>query len=103
MPKENREAEQAQNKQQATAAPKRTHKERRERRSNNNKQHGDRGRKNDGGLREAPKPRRPHPHQHPDYDYYLDRVLRPVADSILEQVDSSFDRALGHPTQLSLL
>jgi DNA polymerase-2 len=38
-----------------------------------------------------------------DYEYYVEHVLRPVADSILEQVDSSFDRVLGRPSQLTLL
>jgi DNA polymerase-2 len=38
-----------------------------------------------------------------DYEYYVEHVLRPVAESILEQVDSSFDRVLGRPSQLTLL
>ncbi len=35
--------------------------------------------------------------------HYLDRVLRPVADSILDLLDTSFDEALGAPRQLELL
>ena len=38
-----------------------------------------------------------------DYGYYLEKVLRPLADSILQPLDSSFDEALGRPRQLSLL
>jgi DNA polymerase-2 len=47
-------------------------------------------------------PGRPLP---PDIDraHYLERVLRPVADAILCELDSSLDQALGAPRQLSLL
>jgi len=38
-----------------------------------------------------------------DRSHYLERVLRPVADAILPQVDSSFDEAVGQPHQLPLL
>jgi DNA polymerase-2 len=38
-----------------------------------------------------------------DRRHYVDRVLRPVADSILDLLDTSFDEALGAPRQLSLL
>ncbi len=38
-----------------------------------------------------------------DRRHYLDRVLRPVADSILELLGTSLDEALGAPRQLSLL
>jgi len=38
-----------------------------------------------------------------DYDYYLDRMLRPVADAILRHLDQSFDEAIGRPRQLRLL
>ncbi|MEN8182435.1 MAG: DNA polymerase domain-containing protein, partial [Myxococcota bacterium] len=38
-----------------------------------------------------------------DRRHYLERVLRPVADSILDLLDSSFDEALGAPRQLPLL
>jgi DNA polymerase-2 len=38
-----------------------------------------------------------------DHEYYIEHVLRPIADSVLEQVDSSFDRVLGRPSQLTLL
>ncbi len=38
-----------------------------------------------------------------DYGHYLERVLRPVADAILELREQSFDEALDRPRQLSLL
>ncbi len=38
-----------------------------------------------------------------DHRYYLERVLRPLADAILPHVGESFDAALDQPTQLSLL
>jgi DNA polymerase-2 len=38
-----------------------------------------------------------------DRSYYVERVLRPVAESILCESGSSFDEALGKPRQLSLL
>jgi DNA polymerase-2 len=38
-----------------------------------------------------------------DRSHYVERVLRPVADAILPQVDSSFDEAVGQPHQLPLL
>jgi DNA polymerase-2 len=39
----------------------------------------------------------------PDRRHYVDRVLRPVADSILDLLDTSFDEAMGAPRQLELL
>ncbi len=48
-----------------------------------------------------------HPGQAPpaelDRKHYVERVLRPVAESILEELGESFDAALGNPTQMSLL
>jgi DNA polymerase-2 len=38
-----------------------------------------------------------------EHAHYVEKVVRPVADSILEVLDSSFDEALGAPKQLSLL
>jgi len=38
-----------------------------------------------------------------DYDYYLKRVMQPVADSVLRPLGLSFDEALGRPRQLQLL
>ena len=38
-----------------------------------------------------------------DRSHYRERVLRPVADAVLSELDSSFDEALGQPRQLSLL
>ena len=38
-----------------------------------------------------------------DREYYVEKVLRPVAEAILAHTDSSFDEALGRPRQLSLL
>jgi DNA polymerase-2 len=38
-----------------------------------------------------------------DHAYYLERVLRPIAESILEPLGKSFDEALGAPRQLALL
>jgi hypothetical protein len=38
-----------------------------------------------------------------DRRHYLDKVLRPVADAILRELGTSFDHALGKPTQLELL
>jgi DNA polymerase-2 len=45
---------------------------------------------------------RPLPHGI-DRAHYVERVLRPVAESILADLGSSFDAALGSPRQLSLL
>ncbi len=41
----------------------------------------------------------------PDIDrrHYVERVLRPVAEAILSELESSFDAALGEPYQLNLL
>ena len=38
-----------------------------------------------------------------DHAHYVEKVLRPVAESILEDLGTSFDAALGAPLQLSLL
>jgi len=38
-----------------------------------------------------------------DRGHYLERVLQPVAESILAEIGSSFDEALGRPRQLTLL
>jgi DNA polymerase-2 len=38
-----------------------------------------------------------------DHAHYVEKVIRPVAESILEVLESSFDEALGAPRQLSLL
>lgn len=38
-----------------------------------------------------------------DRRHYLEKVLRPIADSILSEVGHSFDEAMGIPQQLSLL
>ena len=38
-----------------------------------------------------------------DRGHYLERVLRPVADAILTELDQSFDEALGRPRQMKLL
>ena len=38
-----------------------------------------------------------------DRTYYVEKVLRPVADAILCHLGQSFDEALGRPRQLSLL
>ena len=38
-----------------------------------------------------------------DRSHYVERVLRPVAESILSEIGSSFDEAVGNPRQLSLL
>jgi DNA polymerase-2 len=38
-----------------------------------------------------------------DHPHYVERVLRPVADSILAEVGASFGEALGEPQQLELL
>lgn len=38
-----------------------------------------------------------------DYPHYVERVLRPIADAIFDVTGGSFDEALGHPRQLSLL
>jgi DNA polymerase-2 len=38
-----------------------------------------------------------------DYGHYLERVLRPVAESIFDVTGGSFDEALDQPTQMSLL
>jgi DNA polymerase-2 len=47
-------------------------------------------------------PDRPFP-QDIDREYYLEKVLRPIAESILKYTGESFDEALGRPVQLSLL
>jgi DNA polymerase-2 len=38
-----------------------------------------------------------------EHAHYVEKVVRPVAESILEAVGSSFDEAMGAPRQLSLL
>jgi hypothetical protein len=38
-----------------------------------------------------------------DHVHYVEKVVEPVADAILELVGSSFGEAVGQPTQLSLL
>jgi DNA polymerase-2 len=38
-----------------------------------------------------------------DREYAVERVLRPIADAILDELGTSFDEALGLPRQLSLL
>jgi DNA polymerase-2 len=38
-----------------------------------------------------------------EHAHYVEKVLRPVADAILEVLGSSFDEALGAPQQLKLL
>jgi DNA polymerase II len=38
-----------------------------------------------------------------DHAHYVEKVVRPVAESILEATGSSFDEAIGAPVQLSLL
>jgi DNA polymerase-2 len=38
-----------------------------------------------------------------DHPHYVEKVLRPIADSILEALGQSFDEALDRPRQLSLL
>ena len=38
-----------------------------------------------------------------DHAHYIEKVLRPIADAILQEVDRSFAEALGEPQQLSLL
>ena len=38
-----------------------------------------------------------------DLEYYKNKVLRPVADQILQHLGSSFDEALGEARQLRLL
>ncbi|MDJ0787758.1 MAG: DNA polymerase II [Myxococcota bacterium] len=38
-----------------------------------------------------------------DRAHYVERVLRPVAEGILCEIGSGFDRAMGQPTQLDLL
>ncbi len=38
-----------------------------------------------------------------DYNHYVERVLRPIADAILPEVGETFATALGEPSQLSLL
>jgi DNA polymerase-2 len=38
-----------------------------------------------------------------DHAHYVEKVVRPVAESILEALGSSFDEAIGAPRQLSLL
>jgi len=38
-----------------------------------------------------------------DYGHYLERVLRPIADQILEPLGLCFDEAMGMPRQMSLL
>jgi len=47
-------------------------------------------------------PGRPLP---PDVDrgHYVERVLRPVAEALLADMGSSFDEAVGNPSQLTLL
>jgi DNA polymerase-2 len=38
-----------------------------------------------------------------DHAHYVERVLRPVAESILEDLGTSFDTVLGNPEQMRLL
>jgi hypothetical protein len=38
-----------------------------------------------------------------DHAHYVEKVLEPVADAILDLVGSSFGEAMGAPQQLSLL
>ncbi|MFQ5698681.1 MAG: DNA polymerase II [Myxococcota bacterium] len=38
-----------------------------------------------------------------DREYYVEKVLRPVAESVLEPLGRCFDEALGRPVQLNLL
>ena len=38
-----------------------------------------------------------------DHKHYVEKVLRPIADSILEALDQSFDEARDQPRQLALL
>jgi DNA polymerase-2 len=38
-----------------------------------------------------------------DRAYYVERVLRPIADAILPELGHSFDEAIGKPRQLQLL
>ncbi|MFQ5515734.1 MAG: DNA polymerase II, partial [Myxococcota bacterium] len=38
-----------------------------------------------------------------DYDHYVARMLRPLAEAILEPLGESFDEILGRPRQLNLL
>jgi DNA polymerase-2 len=38
-----------------------------------------------------------------DHPHYVEKVVQPVADSILEVIGSSFDEAMGAPTQMQLL
>jgi DNA polymerase elongation subunit (family B) len=38
-----------------------------------------------------------------DHAHYVEKVVRPVAESILEAIDSSFDAAMGEPEQMRLL
>ena len=40
---------------------------------------------------------------HIDYEHYVERVLRPVAEGVLEDLGTSWDAALGQPEQLRLL
>ena len=47
-------------------------------------------------------PGRPFPEKL-DREHYVEKVLRPIADAILQHTDQSFDEALGRPRQLSLL
>jgi DNA polymerase-2 len=41
--------------------------------------------------------------EHIDREHYVEKVLRPIADSILPHVGLSFDEVLGEPFQLNLL
>ena len=60
----------------------------------------------DGGLDEydrlgkAPIPRE---QSALDHGHYVEKVVRPVAESILEAVGGSFDEAMGAPQQMRLL
>ena len=38
-----------------------------------------------------------------DHEHYVEKVLGPIADAILEAVGGSFDEALDRPRQLDLL
>ena len=38
-----------------------------------------------------------------DHSYYIERVLRPISEAILQHLDLHFEDAIGEPRQLSLL
>ena len=47
-------------------------------------------------------PGRPFPEKL-DREHYVEKVLRPIAEAILQHSGQTFDEALGRPRQLSLL